>query len=229
MRKLSLLVFIGILAFLTACTSSTVLNERRARGLIQDTLPGYFTSTVSFKPFMGRSREDWTIPVEDSEVAFILKKLIEQKLVFQKPIVINYPMISGRFVSGSSVMQVQMEPNSNMVAGTCSGIDFVSTARTGPLRGTVTADGHGEWIISHLFCTGYGKQFLYTEVGSIARVALLAEPNRAITAGGELTGTASRKRLELQWCDYTFSPVLQPTPFESSIFVKAGKYEVEEV
>jgi len=248
MATLSKTTLMGFLLFLSACTSSKVLNESRAKALIGEALQQqvYNISAASITSLMSRSTTDYRATTVTTGPAFALKRLIEEKLVTQKIEVLNYPKISGTFVlhvqtkSGDwltttdSTINIGMVPATNSLYGsqltikTSKAYFGGGTSRdTDTFKGTVDPNGRVYLTLPRYtngFRNGEGIEFLYREEGKTAYL-----DQKGDQGIGTFTGTASGQRVELRWYEYTFSPEVQTSAGRQVIEVAAGRLQVGEV
>ena len=279
MARLSKATLIGLLLFLSACTSSKVLNESRAKALIGEALQkaSYMTSAGSITPLMSRSTNDYRATTVSAGPGHTLKRLIEEKLVTQKVETVNHPKVSGTFVSRwfyntyayswrsnqsqrlhfrtefslttDSVKQDLVHvtgkhgksigpPSWDLIPGS-GWIELV------PMIGRVDPDGSvhlpsATWIGS-LTSVPPGPpiegdlNFQYREEGATAYLQetrqdqLLCADCYSPTGRRTFAGTASGKKVEVKWYEYTFSPEVQTSAGRQGIEVAAGRFQVGEV
>ena len=218
---------IGTLSLLTGCSSSKVLNESRAKELIQEKLTvKVLASAQTLKPFMERSTNDWTTTKAVGGPALTLKRLINGRFVIQKSVALSYTVLSGTWVSKGNgdpsserTIQLQMEPNSNVVRGVCAAVPnngWFGSYPQSQFRGEMTTDDHLKTADSSA-CTG-PIPLLYYVKGAEAR---LSDPHNTYI------GTPSGKRVEVRWYDYSFTPEVMATVVMGMLPV--GTYDVGQV
>ena len=217
----------------TACSSSKVLNESRARDLIREeikrTNETYMVSISEIKPYLTRTRKDYTSTSAATGPEGIVKKLLEQKMVMQRVDSATYPKISGRFVYDNQYSSYEFDlntmPNSNICAGKRTS---VSKQMLGP-NGRSVSDVTGNIEANGLVDLN-GEKFQYTESGATATLRG--------QSGSVFNGPATGQKIEVKWYEYTFSPEMmkrivhqQRGPFGvvTGDFVSGGDFVFGEV
>lgn len=230
------------IAMLTACTSSHVLDESRAKTLIRQApqTESFQLLVNNFLPAMARSTN-----ADRGPATVTLTRLVEAKLVARKVDVVTYPKISGTWVSQrQSALAGGMAPQSlNMVlqtVGETNGISGYCVYRwgtsppwaggdTGQVRGTITPDGSVELTSACYSEGGAQSRYQYSENGTSATLRSLngGEPGK-MESPWILSGTVSGK-VEVKWYEYSFAPEVQIIRDNQGVHVASGRYEVGEV
>jgi len=234
------MILIGLLIPLGACAAAAVkeLNEASARVLVRDASKqeGYLISLAEIQRVMVRTMKDYTASTAPNGPEFILRRLIEEKLVAQRADIVSYPKISGTFkaTQNQGVYEFVLEtgPDSNVVHGTSSEqSQNMSRPSLTPVRTTVDVNG--------LFRIGQDS-WLYQERDGTAQ---LLDQDR-FGARRNYTGPASAQKVQMKWYEYAFTLEMQkqivhepkgpfrPTGLFGEIkgdFVQGGSFEVGEV
>jgi hypothetical protein len=244
--RAAMLMAVALLAGIVACSSSKVLNESRVRDLIADEIKrtnGNFMISVSeVEPYMTRTRKDYTSSTVTSGPEFILKQLLERKLVVQRQDSVSYPRIAGRFVYSNASMKYEFDLEPTPDSNTCTGTRYsefknMAGRMASKLNATVAANGsvHITKAPTGLMDStpDFEETFQYHEEGGAATL-------RSLHGDSVFTGPATGQKLELKWYEYSFSPELakqivhdQHGPFVSGPlkgdFVPGGAFVLGEV
>lgn len=212
MRTVVALTPLLLLTF--ACSDPKVLNEKGARDLvskeIERTHEKHVASVSNIEPLMQRTLKDYSATTATAGPEYILKKLIERKLVSEKPIIISYPAISGAFKTttpygfagkfSEATFDLHTEPNSNIVRGIYTNKNPDSNELY-EFEGEVQPDGMmqvrnvGKWYASFPILQ-------YQETGATGRI--VRKDN-----GLQYIGPASGKTTQKKFYEYSFTDDMQ--------------------
>lgn len=233
-----------VVALSTACGSARVLDEARARTLIEEGLraESFLTSITHITPLMTRSSNNYLDAKAGTATgpAFRLRQLVEQGLVRQSAESVSYPDVSGTWIyqneytrgyntySDNFTIQLRMVGKSNSVTGTCRtlrtsrGLGSTRDQNSGPVTGTVTSEGVVA-LNGYRFCFGNQQpvSYRYREEGSVAYLQPFNSEDRTYR------GDASRRRVEVTWYKYEFSPEVRRSDSRGrEAQVSAGTFDV---
>lgn len=205
---------IGLLS-MTGCTSSKELNEKSARSLLKSLYAKvHYPIPVSLvAPLMTRTPVSYGSIVEtlknkqvkENVAVYIVKRLLDAKLVTETVEAVNYPNIHGKFrAEPKSYCQycfdeyeLEMVPNTNQLKGVRSEQrQNESGQRHNNVTGVVEANG----IVS------LGRdRFQYKEEGGTASLMDQDRFNITNYHGGNVGGSM----VAMKWYTYAFSPELK--------------------
>jgi hypothetical protein len=203
---------LGLLS-MAACTSSKELNEKSAHALIKDQYAKvHFPIAVSIVgPLMTRVPVSYgslvdtlkTKEVKENVAVYIVKRLLDAKLVTETVDTVKYPNIRGKFRAGPESYcqycfdeyELEMVPNTNHLKGVRTRQRQNETVGHFDATGVVEANG--------LVSLGRDR-FQYKEDGPTAW--LMDQDTSNIT---NYKGTASSSTVEAKWYTYAFSPELK--------------------
>jgi hypothetical protein len=203
----------GVL-FTAGCSSSKELNEKSARALLKDQYAKvHYPIAVSLvAPLMTRMPVSYasvvdtlkTKQVKENVAVYIVKRLLDAKLVTETVDTVKYPNVHGKFRAEPKSYcnycfdeyELEMVPNTSQVKGVRSEQrQSESGQRHADVTGVVDASG----IVS------LGRdRFQYKEDGATAW--LMDQDRFNIT---NYKGTASGSTVEAKWYTYAFSPELK--------------------
>jgi hypothetical protein len=203
-----------VVLFTAGCSSSKELNEKSARGLLKDQYAKvHYPIAVSIvAPLMTRMPVSYgslvdtlkTKQVKENVAVYIVKRLLDAKLVTETVDTVKYPNIHGKFRAEPKSYcnycfdeyELEMVPNTSQVKGVRSEQrQNESGQRHADVTGVVDANG----IVS------LGRdRFQYKEDGAMAW--LMDQDRFNIT---NYKGTASGSTVEAKWYTYAFSPELK--------------------
>jgi hypothetical protein len=206
-------IAIGLLS-MAGCSSSKELNEKSARALLKEQYAKvHYSIRVSIvAPLMTRMPVSYgslvdtlkTKQVKENVAVYIVKRLLDAKLVTETVDTVKYPNIHGKFrAEPKSYCQycfdeyeLEMVPNTNQLKGVRSEQrQNESGQRHSNVTGVVETNG--------LLSLGRDR-FQYKEEGATAW--LMDQDRFNIT---NYKGTASSSTVEAKWYTYAFSPELK--------------------
>jgi hypothetical protein len=214
MKTVIAIIFATGILITAGCSSSKELNEKSARSLLKDQYAKvHYSIPVSLvAPLMTRMPVSYasvvdtlkTKQVKENVAVYIVKRLLDAKLVTETVDTVKYPNIHGKFRAEPKSYcnycfdeyELEMVPNTSQVKGVRSEQrQNESGQRHADITGVVDANG----VVS------LGRdRFQYKEDGATAW--LMDQDRFNIT---NYKGTASGSTVEAKWYTYAFSPELK--------------------
>lgn len=235
------LISISLLVLLSssACAASKVLDEKRAKALIQESLrnQSYMISTTKLLAAMSQSTVDYRVTEATSGAAFHLKQLLDGGFVTQEIRVESYPVIPSswrgkkHFANGDDWSKPPEERLDYILrnrkdasfadpftlelqvrGNKVFGSSQADAMQPRPLEGSITPEGKITFS-SDTWLRG-ASPWTYIERG----------PNAYLVGRAEylITGNASGRKTEVRTYNYAFGPKVTQTPHE----VSGGRYDV---
>jgi hypothetical protein len=223
-----------LLVFLAGCGSSVSsvkqLDESSGRALIEDRIkqePFKIPADSASKLFT-RTLKDYKSanPGNDNEATE--KRLLEKGFVQQTVETVVYPRISGTFSVGfvnmlnhqeTRAFQIEMIPNSNLLAGTYTG------GRVYKVTGSVQPDGKVEvrFLDASTFSGYTQSNGVYREAGPAAFLDF--------RDGHILEGKATGQKVEVKWYTYSWSPDFQKKILHegNTTYINGGGIEITNI
>jgi hypothetical protein len=214
MKTVIAIIFATGILITAGCSSSKELNEKSARSLLKDQYAKvHYSIPVSLvAPLMTRMPVSYasvvdtlkTKQVKENVAVYIVKRLLDAKLVTETVDTVKYPNIRGKFRAEPKSYcnycfdeyELEMVPNTNQLKGVRSEQrQNESGQRHGNVTGVVDTSG--------LVSLGRDR-FQYKEDGATAW--LMDQDRFNIT---NYKGTSSGSTLEAKWYTYVFSPELK--------------------
>jgi hypothetical protein len=213
MKTVVTAIFAILLLFTAGCMSSKELNEKSARALLKDQYAKvHFPIAVSIvAPLMTRMPISYasivdtlkTKQVKENVAVYIVKRLLDAKLVTEQVDTVNYPNIHGKFrkdccynPDDHDEYDLTMVPNSNRITGIryrqCQSCANMSQSKA---EGSVTETG---------LVTLPNGRFQYKEEGT---TAYLMDTDRFNIANYK--GAVGGPMVSMKWYAYAFSPELK--------------------
>lgn len=236
MRTVGILGLAVTLALLSGCGSSVSshkqLNESSARDLIKDRLKKepYKIRADNISRLLGRTLKDYKNSNAENDQEATVKRLLDKGFVLQAVETASYPKISGTFTSQNNYMgywtvyDLEVLPNSNTLTGDSYRILSLDTPKGASpwwVKGSVEPDGKLK-----LNTSGSYEEAAYVEEGSAAYIDF-----RGGSSYGRYKGSATRKKVDVNWYTYSWSPDLQKrlTRAGDRVYVIGGDFEVGDV
>lgn len=235
MRKVAVVAAALALVMLAGCSSSRVLNESRARSLLQAAASktSYTVPVRSIQPLMSRTQADYAAGAGSTEGAQAMKRLLDKGMITASVQSLSYPKISGLFRGQvhnmfcdnkdlQATVTLENVPNSNSVLGEEAETNCDGMVGKSSIKGTVNEAGDLNLTVGDTFFLTQGK---YQEHEGKADLTLIA---RTTT---EFHGNASGQKVEAKWYQYSFSPETskQLVNSDAGPALPAGEIEIGEV